>query len=146
MDYAPPRPLPGFVGGTQVQFESGLPSGEEVASTVACFDTAANAQTQYDQWGAITNGCVDASLSPIDAQAFDFGPVAGTDDTKGTFCPADEVPGRKLAASASLYVLTGPVVFSVSFQSHEMDAVTPDVVATITGAAIALAARLAAAS
>lgn len=141
-DYVPTTAEPGFVEGTQLEFESGLPSGDEVASTLACFDTAGGARSQFDKWGVIEGGCINANFAPVDAQEVDFGPLLGADDSKGTFCPADGSGQTKIAGSASVYVLRGPVVFSVSFNRNGLESVAPDVIVTIAQAAAALLLRL----
>jgi hypothetical protein len=138
----PAFPPPGFEDGTQVQFESGLETGDEVVSTVMCFDSPENARSQFDQLGGIEGGCVTANFTPVDAQALEIGPIPGADDSKGTLCKADKTAATSIAGSASLYVLRGPVVFSVSFNQKDLESAPVDVITTIAEAAAALAARL----
>ncbi len=131
-----PNPAPtGFEAATRVKFDSGLETGDDVVSTVECFDSPENARAQFDQWGVLEGWCIDANRTPVDAEALDFGPILGADDSKGTLCKADQAGSFSVGGQASVYVLRGPVVFTVTFNRNDLQSAPTDVITTLALAA-----------
>lgn len=122
--------LIGFVAGTQVVFQQASGS---IGSTVACFDSAANAAATYATWGS---SCIDANLDSIPAQSIQIGAIGG-DASKGVFCPGDESGSTTISSSTSVYVLLDDVVFSVSVNREEPTG--PDGAAVATAISLATA-------
>jgi len=130
---------PGLTGGGGVDFES--INGDKVGSTVACFGSAAAAAAQFEKWGPVGAGCIDANLSEIDALDVPLGETIG-DASKGRFCAGSTSGASTVASSFSVYVQSGTTVFSVSYSSNLVNSPEAFIQTILVNAAKALLARL----